>query len=333
MSRTTFLGASCTLSSSAIRSPGIPAWRLALGGLLLALPLAGSARPALGLEGQIASERDVLYGEAGGAPLKLDIHRPLDRPSPRPVLLFIHGGGWLSGSKADAIPELPPAQDVRRAGRRTFSMLPYLRLGAAVVSVEYRLSQVAPAPAAVEDCLRALRWVTRHGAEHGLDPKRLAVIGPSAGGHLALMVALARDEARFATPRELRDVRPRVAGAVDVYGITDVLDVLEGKNSRDWAQRWVPEGPGRAERARRVSPLTHVRAGAPPILIIHDEEDDIVPYEHSVRLRDALGRVGAKVELITVPGMGHGRFSAEALTTVEQKITAFLEKVGVLERP
>jgi acetyl esterase/lipase len=309
--------------------PAFPRFAL----VLLGLALAANVRPSLGVEGKITVERDVFYGEAGGTPLELDIYRPLDHPSPRPVLLFIHGGGWRSGSKADAIPELPPGQDVPRPGRRGFSMLPYLGRGAAVVSVDYRLSRIAPAPAAVEDCLRALRWVSRHGAEHGLDAKRLAVIGPSAGGHLALMVALAHEDERFAVPTELRDVRPRVAGAVDVYGITDVLDVLEGRNSRDWAQQWVPEGPGRAERARRVSPLTHVRAGVPPILIIHAEKDDVVPYEQSVRLRDALAKVGARGELITVPAMGHGWFSAEALGTIEQRISAFLEEVGVLERP
>lgn len=280
------------------------------------------------LEREIKLERDVTYGNAQGVALTLDIYLPRDRPTLRPVLFYIHGGGWMSRSKTDAIPELAPGTAASPVG-----MLPYLRRGAAVVSVGYRLAQVAPAPAAVEDCLRALRWVTRHGPQHGLDPKRLAVIGPSAGGHLALMVALTHPDRRFAVPAELRNVRPRVAGAIDLWGITDVLDVLEGPNSRPWAQQWIPEGAGRADRARRVSPLTHVRRGVPPVLVVHSERDTIVPYSHSTRLRDALSSAGASVELVTVPGTGHGFFTADQLAMIEKRITTFLEQIGVLDRP
>jgi acetyl esterase/lipase len=265
----------------------------------------------------VAIERDVVYSQVEGRPLTLDVYLARAAPRPQPVLLFAHGGGWVEGDKDAAVPER--IAELAPGVPRVPSMLPYLRRGVAVVSIEYRLAGEAPAPAAVEDCRRALAWVREHGAAHGLDATRIVPIGPSAGGHLALMLALGAEDATAG-----------IVGAVDLYGITDVADVVDGPNARWWAQEWIPPAPDRLEQARALSPLLHVRRDAPPILIVHGDGDEEVPYDHALRLRDALTAAGAPVELLTLAGGGHGYYGAEHLGQIEERLTAFLVRVGML---
>lgn len=224
----------------------------------------------------------------------------------RPGVLVIHGGGWTGGTKEGQWENF-----VRR----------YLEKGFVVANVEYRLAKAATAPAAVEDSLKAAAWFSRNASKYGVDSKRIIVTGGSAGGHLSLMVGM--------TPRSAKLGKPaKIAAVVNFYGITDVGDQLGGPNMRQYAVTWVPESGGRMELARRVSPMTYVRRGVPPILTLHGDADQTVPYEHGVQLTKALVRAGAQAEMISVPQGRHG-FPKEKLDELYPQIFAFLERQGV----
>src|SRR5207249_11994530 len=144
---------------------------------------------------------------------KLDVYARRDTSAPTPTLIYIHGGGWVGGTKEGSI----------------LSALPYLEMGWSVVNVEYRLGRVSLAPAAVEDCRCALRWVIAHAKDYKFDPDRIVIAGESAGGHLALTTGmLTRANGFDRMCQEEND--PKVAAIVDFFGITDLPDMLDGPN-------------------------------------------------------------------------------------------------------
>ena len=124
---------------------------------------------------------NIVYTRAANYEAKLDLYRPAESRTPTPVVLVIHGGGWVNGSKEDV----------------ATAVLPYMEMGFAVINVEYRLAKISPAPAAVEDCLCALHWVGRHAKEQNFDLNKVVVTGSSAGGHLALTTAMIPTSAGF----------------------------------------------------------------------------------------------------------------------------------------
>ena len=261
---------------------------------------------------------DVTYLVADGYESKLDLIIPRSG-GPLPTLLYFHGGGWVGGSK-----------DVM-----LLRLLPYVEMGWAVVNVEYRMARVALAPAAVEDCRCALRWVRANAEEYGLDIDRIVVSGHSAGGHLSLTTGMLPASAGLdrrcpATaadgigPVAAYDEEINVAAIVNWYGITDVSDLLAGKNAKTYAVAWMGGMPDRFEIAERVSPLTYVRAGLPPVLTIHGDADTIVPYAHAIRLHQALEKAGVANSLHTVPGGGHGGFSLAQYNEAFAVIRSFL---------
>jgi acetyl esterase/lipase len=261
--------------------------------------------------------QDITYLTANNFDLKLDIHKRMDLKGPQPTLLYIHGGGWGGGSRS-AIESL---------------MMPWYEMGYNVVNVEYRLAKVSPAPAAVEDCLCALKWVASHAQNYGFDVNRIVLSGESSGGHLALTTGMIPASAgldRECAGMPGGDALPKVAAIVDFYGITDVNDLLEGPNQKTYAVSWLGSATNREEIAKRVSPLTYVRAGLPPILSIQGDADPIVPYSHSVRLQEALEKAGSPHKLITVPGGKHGNFTGPEYIKVYNGIREFLGSYNLL---
>ena len=267
---------------------------------------------------------DITYLRASGVDLKLDvIARPND-DNPAPVLLYIHGGGWVAGSK----------------DRMFLHFLPYLQLGMAVVNVGYRLGPTALAPAAVEDARCALRWVLNNAREYNLDTSRIVVSGHSAGGHLSLTTGMlpasagldrrcpARKEG--AGRADTAPVEMSVAAIVNWFGITDVGDLVEGTNAKTYAVAWKGHQSNWAAIAERVSPLTWVRRGLPPVLTIHGDADSIVPYSHAERLHAALDAAEVDNQLYTISGGGHGGFSQDENTAAMNTIQTFLVAHGVL---
>ena len=256
---------------------------------------------------------NITYLTANNFEAKLDVYSRSDSTTPQPTLIWIHGGGWTGGTKESA----------------TFSLLPYLEMGWNVVNVEYRLAKISLAPAAVEDCLCALRWVIRNAKQYGFDTSKLVVSGGSAGGHLALTTAMI--PVSEGMDRQCPGTEPlKVAAVVDWYGITDVVDLLDGVNMKTYAVQWMGSMPNRVEIAKRVSPLTYVRAGLPPVISIQGDQDPTVPYDHSVRLQDALKKVAVDGELITIPGGKHGGFTRAENQRAYAAIKAFLAKHGLM---
>ncbi len=240
---------------------------------------------------------------------RLDIVRPkAPAKGKRPGVLVIHGGGWVNGSKEAQIAPF---------------CLRYVEQGFVCASVEYRLAKAATAPAAVMDVLKAAQWFRDNAQRYHVDTKRIVVTGGSAGGHLALMVGMNRRSAKLGP-------RTRVRAVVNFYGITDVADQLGGPNERKYAVTWLPEQERRLTLATRVSPMTYVRKDLPPILTIHGDADQTVPYEHGVRLTKALRDAGSTAELVNVPQGGHG-FPKEVVDRIyERNIWPFLKRHGVM---
>ena len=306
------LGVSAAGVASASEGPGAS---------VAPLPVAGRH-----LLSEYASRANIPYTVAGGLELKLDVYRPRTLGAPRPTLVFVHGGGWVAGAKEDAV----------------LWLVPWLEAGWSAVNVEYRLARVAHAPAAVEDVRCALRWVFRNADEQGFDPTRIVVSGDSAGGHLALAMAMLPDslglERGCTVPypagtnswASLPEWKVAPAAVVNWYGITDVADMLAGEGGRGYAVEWLGAQRDREALARSLSPLSHARAGVPPVITVHGDADAVVPYRHATRLHDALGKAGVAQRLVTIKGGQHGRFTPAEMDAAYAAIREFLGKhIGV----
>ena len=221
----------------------------------------------------------------------------------RPGVIVIHGGGWIQGNKESMLERF---------------CLPFVEHGFVVANVEYRLAQSATAPAAVNDVLEAAKWFRDRAADYKVDPNQIIVTGDSAGGHLAMMVGMAPESAGLGPSI-------KIAAIVNFYGISDVPDQLQGPHLQTYAVTWVPEQQDRMDLAKKLSPITYVRKGLPPMLSIHGDADPVVPYEQSVRLTKELKTAGDQAELITVPGGQHG-FPPEEMSQLWPQIFKWLKK-------
>jgi acetyl esterase/lipase len=259
--------------------------------------------------------RDVTYSTVNGRALPLDLyqHPAASAAAPAPVFVYFHGGGWNHGARPASYHGFRPA----------------LAMGASVVSVEYRLAGAAPAPAAVQDARCALAWVKANAAKYHFDPARIIAFGTSAGAHLALMAGM--------PPPGAPDVdlaacgpTPPVAAIVDFYGITDV-DGWAVKSTS--VKLWLGDRPDFDAFAARMSPLTYVRPGLPPIFIAHGDADPTVPYTQSVRLHDALTKAGVPTKFVTVPGGLHGKFTPQQMQPIWRDVREFLTQQHLLAAP
>jgi len=259
----------------------------------------------------------IVYYRANNIDLKVGVITPGPETIVRPTVLYIHGGGWVHYTKDNMI----------------FTVLPYLARGMDVVNVDYRQANQSPAPAAVEDCRCALHWLFKHAKEFGFDTERVVVVGGSAGGHLALMTGMLNQDAGFddACAFSIGRQAVKVAAIVDLFGITDVGQVLQASpDQQAWALEWFAGVPDREKLAREMSPLTYVRPNLPPIIMVHGTKDNAVPYEQSVRLHQALDKAGVSNELVTIPNGGHGSYPDSEKLRAQSEIFKFLEHHGVL---
>jgi acetyl esterase/lipase len=260
---------------------------------------------------------NIVYSTANNYECKLDAYVRNNPGRTTPTVVYIHGGGWVAGSKETSV----------------MSFLPYLEMGLSVINVEYRLARVSLAPAAVQDCRLALRWVFKNAKQYGFDTTKIIVTGGSAGGHLALMTGMLDSPYGFYIPTDwdYTGVEPKVAAIVNWFGITDVKDLLSGPNKQDYAVNWLSNLSDKETLAQKMSPMTYVRYGLPPIFTVHGDKDQLVPYAQAVRLHEALTKVGVPNQLITIPGGKHGGFTKEEMTKVFTAIKEFLRKNGVIE--
>jgi acetyl esterase/lipase len=286
---------------------------------LLALALLTAAPPSWAQDGassrwaelagyQYTVTPDVVYGVQNNYPLKMDVWRNSKASGPVPTLMYIHGGGWIYGDRTGAFIEL----------------FPYFQRGWNIVNVEYRMAPVSLAPAAVEDCRCALKWVIRNAKQYGLDITRIVLTGHSAGGHLSLTTGMLTPDAGLdvACPG---DEILKVAAIINWFGISDVNDVMQGPNKKNYAEEWLGNLANKSEIAKRTSPLTYVAKDNPPTISIHGDLDNVVPYQHSVRLHEALTQAGVPNQLVTIKGGGHGNFTDEETLQAYDQIWAFLD--------
>ena len=254
------------------------------------------------LQGAAIDQKDVEYGKPGGKALLLDLHVP-DGTGPFPAAILVHGGGFDQGSKStNCKPLFEPLADA----------------GFAWFSIDYRMAPEFRFPQAKEDIDTAIRWVKGNAKTYHLDLRRIVLIGESAGGFLV----------NYAGTHETPETR--VAAVVDIYGPVDYEKLAAQR--RDHPEmfnmasitRHMNNGAGivffgadRADEAglaklRAISPLFAVHKGMAPFLCIHGTKDDQVLYEQSPMMCDAMKKVGANCDLITVDGGGHGMGSWKA---------------------
>jgi len=294
--------------------------------VLLAVALRSGAQPA-----GLLIEKDIVYGEAGGHQLKLDVYRkaPTDADvnlqNRLPAVIAVHGGAWRGGSKQEFA---ALCQGLANYGYVAFS-------------VDYRL--VTPTnnkyPAQIDDVQRAVRWVRSNAKQYNIDPDRVGAIGASAGGHLVAL--LGTTETHDNSDPALATYSSRVNCVVDLFGPTD-FTVMQGEVPatgdangtanmvavaislvRDFLGKTIAEAP---EVYREASPITHIDKKTVPFLIFHGTADPLVPLDQSQRFYDALRKADIEAQFIKFEGEGHGFKKPESIQQLIENTRAFLDK-------
>ncbi len=253
-----------------------------------------------------ARHTDIEYGVAAGESLKLDAYVP-EGAGPFPAVILVHGGGWTTGDKSGG-------------PRQAFIAplhAPLERAGFAWFSINYRLAPKHRYPACIEDVETAIRWVKANAAAHRVDPRRLALAGESAGGHL---VALAAVRAGADT---------RVAAVVPFYGVFDMpaMAPAGAPLHRAFAGLFGRETTDATTLAllREASPIAHVKAGLPPFLLPHGTADKTVPFAQSEAFQARLRAAGVPCELLVVKDGVHGMIGWNTVAPdYQERVVAWL---------
>jgi alpha-L-fucosidase 2 len=263
-------------------------------------------------------QKDVEFGRPGGKPLLLDLHIP-DGPGPFAAAILVHGGGFDEGSRSTNVGPL---------------FEPLSNAGIAWFSIDYRLAPEAHFPDAMADVDSAVRWVKAHSREYHVDPAKVVLIGESAGGLLV----------NYGGTHETPDTK--LAAVVDFYGPVDygklALERRDHPEQFNMAtiNRHAGNGGGihffgvealdaaGLAKLSKLAPITAVHKGMPPFLCIHGTKDDQVSYSQSIAMCDAMHKVGAACELITIEGGGHGmsNWKAPEMQHWKAEMIAWLRK-------
>jgi acetyl esterase/lipase len=276
--------------------------------------------------------RDIQFTTTSNGPLNLDLYRrEAISQEPLPVVLYVFGGGWLAGDRNQF---------------QMLDLLPLIDRGFALVTSDYRHSTDAIFPAQIHDVKAALRWIRSHAADQGLDPDRVAILGPSAGGHLAALagtsggVASLEGELRDWTPLE-RALSTSVQAVVDFFGPTDFSVYREqhlanglGNSDRLWFLDLLVGGPvaEKPDLVQMLNPIRYVNPGDPPFLIIHGDRDGVVPIQQSEMLAEALLEAGVDVTLLEIEGGDHGMSEQYKSDWLFEEIITFLDRSLRIER-
>jgi len=246
--------------------------------------------------GSSTDQKGIEYAKPGGHPLLLDLHIP-DGSGPFPAAILVHGGGFDGGSRAtNMAPTFQPLADA----------------GFAWFSIDYRMAPEFRFPEARDDIDAAIKWVKANARTYRVDPAKIVLAGESAGGFLV----------NYAAAHEMAETK--VAAVVDIYGPVDYEKIARQRQAyparfnmasinahqKTGGGIWFFGVEGYDEASfttlKTISPLHAVHKGMPPFLAIHGTRDDQVPYEQSTILCEAMRKVGASCEIITVEGGGHG---------------------------
>ena len=273
-------------------------------------------RPQNQLPEGVAVQRDITYASVGDRKLPLDLYLPKQGDRPLPLVIWIHGGGWKGGSK----------NGISRARR-------LLEHGYAVASVEYRLSGEAIFPAAVEDCKAAVSFLRLHADRHGIDPKRFGAFGSSAGGHLVAMLGVLSDSDDFESHPVCRQAESHVQAVCNWFGPTDFLRMNDFPGKIDHDASGSPESlfigapiQQHQDKVALANPMTYVTAADPPMLLMHGEKDQSVPYNQSELLFASLQKAGVEAQLYKVVGGDHGfRGSVDTPEALDKMVVEFFD--------
>jgi acetyl esterase/lipase len=266
--------------------------------------------------------RDLVYSHAGGKSRLADLYLPSMPAASPPVIVWVHGGGWRFGDR-----HLAPDLSHFIAER-----------GFAIVSFDYRLSDEATFPAPVQDVKTIVRWIRSVAEQYSLDGDHIGIWGSSAGGHLAACAALS-SESQFLSD-EYANFASNVQAVLDGYGPTDfsridvdripveaqrvdvesvsVPNLLPANHPESFESRFLgsPVGSSPGEVAL-ANPITYIRPGAPPFLILHGLHDPLMPWQQSLLLFEALRDTNNEVTLMVLERLGHGFFNNSKLDLVD----------------
>jgi alpha-L-fucosidase 2 len=282
------------------------------------------ALAAAALYGAPADQKDLGFARPGGKPLLLDLHVP-EGAGPFPAAILVHGGGFDEGSRSTNV-------------RPLFDVL--AGAGYAWFSIDYRMAPEFRFPQAIEDLNTAIRWLKSNAAKYNVNPAKIVIIGESAGGFLV----------NYAGTHETPETK--IAAVVDFYGPVDYARLAEQR--RDHPERFNMASINRhmanggsirffgaeqldAEglaKLRGIAPLSAVHRGMAPFLCIHGDKDDQVTYEQSPIMCDAMHKVGAVCEMITIQGGGHGMggWRAPEMQHWKPEMIAWLNKTLAIPR-
>jgi acetyl esterase/lipase len=258
------------------------------------------------------------YVPGGHERQRLDLYIPAKADTPLPVIVWVHGGAWMGGSKDGGV--MP---------------LSFVGKGYAVAAINYRLSQHAVFPAQIEDCNAALRWLRANAKTYNLNPERIGVWGASAGGHLVALLGTSGGVEDREGKIGNADQSSRVQAVVDFFGPTDFLQMDAHALPGARLKHDPPTSPEsrliggaiqeNVEKVGRANPIKSVTKDAPPFLIVHGEQDPLVPWHQSALLYEALKRARSDVTFYKIAGAGHGtqEFNSDMMRAAVQ---AFFDK-------
>jgi acetyl esterase/lipase len=257
----------------------------------------------------IPIQKDIVYAKAGGEELKLDLARPAKGEGPFPLVVCLHGGAWQIGHRSSE-----HAQLRLLAGH-----------GYVAATVGYRLAPKHRFPAQIEDARAAVRFLRAHARDYNIDPNRVAAVGGSAGGHLALLLGL-------------MDGPSKVRAVVNYFGPTDLRTwsatpqgdallkkAVNGRDSNGILEDLVGTSDRKAEAVAKASPITYVDAKDPPVLTFQGTADPLVPTEQAKALHEALKKAGVAEKLVLLEGASHGWGGKEKERT-DRLMLEFLDK-------
>ena len=256
----------------------------------------------------IEERKDVVFGTGGDRSLVCDLYLPADRGG-APAVILLHGGAWRMGSRAM----------VEGYGR--------LLAGAGFVAVapEYRLTPEAAWPAQIHDTKAAIRWTRANADDLGIDPTRLAILGRSAGGHLALLAAGTPGLEEFEGEGGHPGVDTSLAAAIGIFPPTLMFSGSRPRGGTPASALMGEEGT--EEAARRASPVTHVDEHYPPTFLLHGTEDRVVPPSASMVMYETLVAAGRPVEMHLYAGQPHGfAGTVEFIDLCASEIAHFLKR-------
>jgi len=260
------------------------------------------------LHGNIAYNNDTLANHL------LDIYLPPNTKGKIPLVIFIHGGGWLGNDKYADI------------GYMKKTVAEIVSSGFALASIDYRFATQAIFPAQIQDCNRAISFLVDNADKYGLDKKRIAVMGFSAGGHLASLTGLSKNNnvENFFMPGTNKSFSFKAV--IDFYGPAELILFPGANDPKSPESLLIGATPvSRPDLAKAASPVTYVDKNDPPFLIIHGEKDDLVSNRHSQLLSSWLQVVGVENELVIVKDAPHFGEMYD-VDEVRNKVMSFLKK-------